>query len=157
VSRALVFFAVAALSATAAASAAPTTASACKSGTHTVGSAVYRVYCGPASAVVKVHGQTQSFRHGSCVRVGVTRVFTMSIGKLTISKGKPRYKYFGVTVASANHDGTYRRAVVTWAFGGERHALASADLRLTHNQTRGSFSGRATGSHDTVTGSFRCK
>jgi hypothetical protein len=155
--RAIVPAALVMLAATAAAGAATKAAAVCRPGTQKVGSVVYRVYCGPASATVKVGGETHAFHNGSCVRVGITKVFTMSIGKLTISKGKPRYNYFGVTVVGANGDGTYRRAVVTWAFGGERQALSSVNLRLTHKQTRGSFSGRATGSHDTVTGSFRCK
>jgi hypothetical protein len=154
--RVLALGALAVLSASAAAGAATDANAACRAGTRKVGSIVYRVYCGPASASVKVGGKTQSFRHGSCVRVGITHVFTLSIGKLSISKGKARYKYFGVTIPSANHDGTYDRAVVTWTFGGERHALASVNLRLTHNQNRGSFSGRAAGG-GTVSGSFRCK
>ena len=155
--RALVLLALVALAATAAAGAAPKVAARCQSGTHKVGTVTYRVYCGPASASVTEDGATHRFRKGSCVRVGITKIFTMSIGKLTVSKGRPRYNYFGVTVPHASRDGTYRSAVITWTFGGERHALASATLRLTHHQTRGSFSGRAAGSTSTVTGSFRCK
>jgi hypothetical protein len=157
VKRALTLAALVALSSTATAGAGTKAAAACKPGTHRAGSVTYRVYCGPASASVTAAGKTHTFRHGSCVRVGITKVFTMSIGKLTVSKGKPRYNYFGVTVLSATHDGSYSRAVVTWAFGGERHALSSVNLRLTHHQTRGSFSGRATDGRSIVTGSFRCK
>jgi hypothetical protein len=156
VRRALVLGALAALSLAAAGTGASAT-TACKPGIHTVGKVTYRVYCGPASASVKVAGKTHSFRGGSCLRAGVTRVFTMSIGKLTIGKGKPRYSYFGVTVPTANHDGLYRRAVVTWAIGGKRYSLYNVKLRLTNGQTRGTFSGRAVGRRGTVTGSFRCK
>ena len=106
---------------------------------------------------MKLAGKTYTFRGGACLRAGITRVFTISIGKLTIGKGKPRYSYLGVTVPSANHDGTYRRAVVTWAIGGKRYSLSNVKLRLTNGQTRGSFTGRAAGKRGTVTGSFRCK
>ena len=133
------------------------TAAACKPGAHKVGKVIYRTYCGPASASVKVAGKTYTFRNGSCLRAGITRVFTMSIGKLTSRKGKPRYSYFGVTVPSAKHDGVYRRGVITWSIGGKRYSLSNVTLRLTNKQTRGSFSGRAVGRRGAVTGSFRCK
>jgi hypothetical protein len=146
-----------ALSAAAAAAGGTKTAAACKPGIHKVGKVTYHVFCGPATASVKLGGKTYTFRGGTCLQAGITRVFTISIGKLTIGKGKPRYSYLGVTVASANHDGTYRRAVVTWAIGGKRYSLYNVKLRLTNDQTRGTFSGRAVGKRGTVTGSFRCK
>jgi hypothetical protein len=149
--------AIIALCAVAAASAAARTAAACKPGVQKVGKVIYRVYCGPASASVKFEGKTYAFSNGSCVRAGITKVFTLSIGKLTLSKGKPRYSYFGVTVPSANHDGTYRHAIVTWALGGKRHSLSNMTLRLRNDQTRGSFSGRVAGTRGVVTGAFRCK
>ena len=155
--RALVVAVLLALCAVATAGAVTNAATACKAGVHTVGKVTYRVYCGPASATVKTAGKTHTFRNGSCLRAGITRVFTMSIGRLTMSKDKPKYSYFGVTVPSANHDGTFRRVVVTWAIGGKRYSLINAKLRLTNKQTRGSFSGRAAGKGGTVTGSFRCK
>jgi hypothetical protein len=132
-------------------------AAACKPGAHKVGKVIYRTYCGPASASVKVAGKIYTFRNGSCLRAGITRVFAMSIGKLTSRQGKPRYSYFGVTVPSAKHDGVYRRAVITWSIGGKRYSLSNVKLRLTNKQTRGSFSGRAVDGRGKVTGSFRCK
>ena len=132
-------------------------AAACKPGAHKVGKVIYRTYCGPASASVKIAGKTYTFRNGSCLRAGITRVFTMSIGKFTSRKGKTRYSYFAVTVPSAKHDGVYRRAVITWSIGGKRYSLSKVKLRLTNKRTRGSFSGRAVGGRGAVTGSFRCK
>lgn len=155
--RMLTLGALVALSAAAAAGAGAKTAAACKPGIHKAGKVTYQVFCGPATASVKQAGKTHTFRGGSCLRAGITRIFTMSIGKLTIGNGKPRYSYFGVTVPSANHDGTYRRAVVTWAIGGKRSSLFNVKLRLTNHQTRGRFTGRAAGTHETVTGSFRCR
>lgn len=154
--RALVTSALVALMAAAAGSGTGA-AAACKSGVHKVGKVIYRTYCGPASASVKVAGKTHTFRNGSCLRAGITHVFTMSIGKLTIGNGKTRYSYFGLSVPTANHDGIYRRAVITWSIGGKRDSLSNVKLRLSNNQTRGSFSGRAVGRRGRVTGSFRCK
>jgi len=155
--RALAVAAFVVLLVAAAANAGTKAAHACKPGIHRVGKVTYRVFCGPASATVNTGGKTYTFRSGTCLRAGITRVFTMSIGRLVMSKGKPKYSYFGITVPSANHDGVYRRAVVTWAIGGKRYSLSNVKLKLTNKQTRGSFSGRAFGTHRTVTGSFRCK
>lgn len=155
--RALVLAALAAAAAALASGAGASTSAACKPGVHRVGNVTYTVFCGPASASVKKAGKTYTFRNGTCLRAGITEVFTMSIGKLTLGKGKPRYSYFGVTVPSANHDGVYRRAAVTWVVGGKRHSLVNVKLRLTNDQSRGTFAGRAAGTRAAVTGSFRCK
>ena len=155
--RLLAAGALAALALTAAAGGATESASACKPGTHTVGKVTYRIFCGPASATVKFAGKTQTFRHGSCLKTGIGKVFTISIGRLTISKGKPRYSYLGIAVPSAKRDGVYRRAVIGWAYGGKRYSLYNVVLRLAGNRTRGTFSGRIVGKPGPVTGSFRCK
>ena len=89
---------------------------------------------------------------------GITRIFTISIGKLTIGKGKPRYSYLGVTVPSANHDGTYRRAVDH--LGDRREALLAVEPEgaadeqpdSRHRSRAGPWAGAGA-----VTGSFRCK
>jgi hypothetical protein len=157
VRRALLLAALAVSAAATASGAGASTSAACKPGAHQVGNVTYQVFCGPASASVKTSGKTYSFRNGTCLRAGITKVFTMSIGKLRLGKGKPRYSYFGVTVPAANHDGVYRRAAVTWVVGGKRHALVNVKLRLTNDQSRGTFAGRAAGGRGKVTGSFRCK
>lgn len=146
---------LAALALTAAASGAPDRAAACKPGVHTVGKVTYRIFCGPASATVKFGSKTQTFRHGSCLKTGI--VFTISIGTLTVSKGKSRYSYLGIAVPSAKRDGVYRRAVIGWAYGGKRYSLYNVVLHLAGNRTRGTFSGRIVGKPGPVTGSFRCK
>jgi hypothetical protein len=156
VRRALVFSAFAALALVAAAGAGTRSAEACKPGIRTIGKTTYRIFCGPASASVKVGRKTHSLRNGSCLTVG-GKVFTLSIGTLTMSKRKPRYSYLGVTVPQAKRDGIYRRAVVTWAFGGKRYSLDNVKVRLAGKRTRGTFSGRIVGKTATVTGSFRCK
>jgi hypothetical protein len=148
---------VAALAVTAAASGGTRSVEACKPGLHSVGKTTYRVYCGPASASVKVNGKRHAFRHGSCLKLGSARVFTLSIGTLTMSRGKARYNYLGISVPSAKRDGVYRRAAVTWAYGGRRYTLYNVKLTLAGNRTRGSFSGRIVGKKGAATGSFRCK
>jgi len=157
VRRALLLCALVALAATASAGAAARHADACKAGVHVVGKTTYRVFCGPASASVKVSGKTQSFHHGSCLSTGAGKVFAISIGTLTISKGKARYRYLGITVPSARRDGVYKRAVVTWVYGGKRYTLYNVTVRLAAKRTRGTFSGRIVGRRGTVRGSFRCR
>jgi hypothetical protein len=156
VRRALVFAALIVLAATAPAGAGTGSAGACKPGIRTIGTTIYRVFCGPASASVEVAGKKHSFRKGSCLTVG-GRVFTLSIGSLKMSKGKPRYSYLGVTVPNAKRDGVYRRAAVSFAYGGKRYSLARVKVRLDGNRTRGTLSGRIAGKKGTVTGSFRCR
>jgi hypothetical protein len=130
---------------------------ACKPGVHTVGKTTYRVFCGPASATVRVAGKAHSFRHGSCLKLGAARVFTLSIGTLTMSKGTAHYSYLGISVPSAGRDGVYHRASVAWAYGGKRYTAYNVKLTLAGNRTRGTFSGRIVGKRGTVTGSFHCK
>jgi hypothetical protein len=155
--RALVLMVLAGLAAAAAAGTGTGAAAACKPGIHTVGKTTYHVFCGPASASVTMAGKTYSFRNGSCLKVGITKVFTMSIGTLSIGKGKPKYSYLGVTIPAASSDGLYQRAIVTWAFGGKRYSLYNVKLHLTNKQTRGTFAGRIVGKRGKVTGSFRCR
>lgn len=155
--RLLVLSLLAGLCAAASAVAAPAATTACKPGVHTLGKATYRVFCGPASATVKMGGRTHSFRNGTCLKVGVTHVFAMSIGTLTISKGKPRYSYLGITVPAANHDGIYKHVAIAWSYGGKRYTLYNVTLRLAANRTRGTFSGRVVGRAGKATGSFRCR
>jgi hypothetical protein len=148
---------VAALASTAAAAGAPQRAQACKAGVHTIGTTTYRVFCGPARASIKVGKTRQSFRHGSCLKIAGGRVFTMSIGTLQLGAAKPRYSYLGITVPGARHDGSYRRAVVAWAYAGKRYTLYNVAVKLSGKRTRGTFSGRVVGRRGTVTGSFRCR
>ena len=155
--RAALLVVLVALAITAAASGGTRLAEACKPGIHTVGKTTYRVFCGPASASVRVAGKMHSFRHGSCLKLGGARVFTLSIGTLAMSGGKPRYSYLGISVPSARRDGVYRSASVTWAYGGKRYSAYNVKLTLAGNRTRGAFSGRIVGKRGTVTGSFRCK
>ena len=154
--RALVFAALIALAATAAATAATGSARACKPGIRPIGTTTYRVFCGPASASVRVAGKKHSFRKGSCLTVG-GRVFTLSIGSLKMSRGKPRYAYLGVTVPNAKRDGVYRGAAVSFAYGGKRYSLSAVKVRLAGKRTRGTFSGRIVGRKGAARGSFRCK
>jgi hypothetical protein len=156
VRRALFAVVLAALTAAAAAGAGTRGAEACKPGIRTIGTTTYRVFCGPASATVKVAGKKHSFRKGSCLTVG-GRVFTLSIGSLKMTKGKARYGYLGVTVPNAKRDGVYRVAAVSFAYGGKRYSLSTVKVRLAGKRTRGTFSGRIVGKGGKVTGSFRCK
>jgi hypothetical protein len=128
---------------------------ACKPGVRSVGKILVRTFCGPAKASLTVGGKPQAFRQGSCTRLQAT--FTINIGTITIGKAKPKYDYFGISIAGANHDGNYPRAAIGWAYHGRRYAAFNAKLKLAGNRTRGTFSGRVVSSKATVKGSFSCK
>lgn len=127
---------------------------ACKPGVRSIGTTLVRTFCGPAKATVSV-GARQVFRQGSCTRLQDT--FTINIGTITIGKAKPKFDYFGISIAGANHDGSYPRAAIGWAYHGHRYAAYNAKLKLAGNRTRGTFSGRVVGSKATAKGSFSCK
>ncbi len=154
--RLIVLIAAGALGAGAAASGGSGSVQACKPGVKSIGGRLVRTFCGPARATATVSGKRPaSFKQGSCTRLQST--FTVNIGTITIGKWRPKYDYFGVAIAGANHDGLYPLASVAWSHGGRRYALYNVKLRLAGNRTRGTFSGRVVGSHATAKGSFRCK
>jgi hypothetical protein len=155
--RALLFCVVLAVMGTTAASAGGAPGKACKAGIHKIGKTTYRVFCGPASASITVAGKKHSFRSGSCLKIGSTKVFALAIGKLAITKTRARYSYLSVTIPLARRDGLYRGATVAWAYGGKRHLLSNSRVKLAGKRTRGTFSGRLAGRKNAVTGSFRCK
>lgn len=128
---------------------------ACKPGVRSVGKSLVRTFCGPAKASLTVGSKRQAFRQGSCTRLQAT--FTINVGTITIGKATPKYDYFGISVAGANHDGNYPRAAIGWAYHGRRYAVYNASLKLAGNRTRGTFSGRIVGSKASAKGSFSCE
>src|SRR5262245_60479772 len=155
--RVLVICVLATVVGTAAASVSAAPAKTCKAGIHKLGRTTYRVFCGPASASITVAGKKHSFRSGSCLNVGSTKIFAVAIGKLAITRTRARYSYLSVTIPRARRDGVYHGGTVAWAYGGKRHVLGDTKVKLAGKRTRGTFSGRLAGQRRTVTGLFRCK
>ncbi len=135
----------------------------CKAGVTTYGGATARVFCGPATATVHAGGKTFTIRQGSCEKG--PKYLSINIGEVILgTSSKPKPDYFGLDIGklpyvggvAVTKDGTYHSAVVAVAHAGKGYSLrAQAKVTLTHNRTRGTFSGTLlTGG--VATGSFRC-
>lgn len=139
------------------------TSSSCRSGSTTYEGVRARVYCGPATAVVKLGGRTIRYRGGSCLRNAVA--VELGIGTVIMDARDPKGRLprsFGVSVGRvlgmgkpAPRDGASQSVMVAFVDGGKRYAGVLAKAVLAGNRTRGTFSGRLlTG--ETVSGSFSC-
>jgi hypothetical protein len=135
----------------------------CNAGTTKFGGSPARVFCGSATATVRVGAKTFSFRNGSCE--ATSDYLTLNLGTIVIgSPSKRRPDYFGLTVGRlpvgggkpAGKDGTYSGAVVSAVHRGEAYAVGGASVTLAGGRTRGTFTGRLVGSAVRVSGSFAC-
>jgi hypothetical protein len=124
----------------------------CTPSVRTVSGVTYRTFCGPARAVVRLGGRTLVFRGGSCDR----GAFTINIGTITLPPGKPKYRYFGITVFT-NRDGVFEDQAVTWQLpNGRRNSLFHATVKLAGGRTRGTFTGSTLVGNVKGSGSFHC-
>jgi hypothetical protein len=146
---ALVAAALAALALTAQA----TARESCTAGVRTSGGVTYRTFCGGAHATLHIGGKTYRFAGGSCDSTSST--FTINIGTITLPPGKPKYRYFGITVFTS-HDGTYRNQAVAWQFPKVRNALYHATIKLQGGRKRGTFSGTTLADRRPGSGTFSC-
>ena len=144
-----------------------TSAATCRAGVHKFDKhALARTFCGPARAkVVLAPGKTVAFKPGNCQKD--SKYLTINLGTIVLgSTHKKRPEYFGITVGrppgssggkSARHDGTYHDAVIAFVHNNKDYGLRDTTLTLTHNRTRGTFSGAPFSGQGTISGSFRCK
>jgi hypothetical protein len=141
----------AALAATAQAPARP----ACTAGVHSNSGVTYRTFCGPARATLHLGGKTLTFTGGSCDSTSGT--FTINIGTITLGSGKPKFRYFGITVFT-DHDGTFQNQAVAWQLpNGQRGALFRATVKLKNGRKKGTFTGSALTGGGTGSGTFSCR
>jgi hypothetical protein len=137
-------------------------AAACKPGNTTHQGVRARIYCGPASAVVKVGNRTLEYRGGRCIRNRVA--VELGIGTLILDAKDPKVlpRSFGISVGrifgigkAAPKDGTYTSVMIAYVDNGKRYAAGQAKATLTGNRSRGSFTGKLlTG--EPISGTFRC-
>lgn len=135
----------------------------CKAGTTTFAGSPARVFCGAATATVRVGAKTFTFRNGSCETT--SDYLTVNLGTIVIgSPSKQRPEYFGLTVGRlplgdgkpAGKDGTYSGAVISAVHVGQSLAIDRARVTLTGGRTRGAFTGQLVLSATKVSGSFTC-
>ncbi len=135
----------------------------CSPGVVAVGSASYRVFCGPAKAQLKVGSKTLSFTGGECTKTGT--YFTINIGSAYLGAPMvaPTRPYFGISVGrfpgatsgkAAGADGTYQTAI-SFNVDGTRNTILPGQLKLSHGRTQGSFSGPLLRG-GTASGTFSC-
>jgi hypothetical protein len=126
----------------------------CTAGVRTAGGVTYRTFCGKARATVHFGGKTYRFVGGSCDSTPST--FTINIGTITLPPGKPKYRYFGMTVVTAK-DGTFTNQAVGWQFpNGAHNALFDATVKLQGGRKRGSFAGTTLTDRRRGFGTFSC-
>jgi hypothetical protein len=139
----------------------PSAAVACKAGFHAVGGKLFRTYCGPASATVRVAGRTIAFRGGLCA---FDAGFKVRIGTLLIASTGAEPSYF-VLAVTAYADGTYREGqdgggagvAVAYSYAGKPYGTYRDVVTVRGNMKRGTFSGRLLDNGERVTGSFSCR
>jgi hypothetical protein len=126
--------------------------SSCTAGVRSAGGVTYRTFCGSARAVVHLGRRTYVFTGGSCDR----GAFTINIGTITLPPGRPKYRYFGITVFT-NRDGTFKDQAVTWQLpNGRRNSLFHATVVLAGGRSHGTFSGSTLAGNVRGSGSFHC-
>ena len=135
----------------------------CKAGATTYGGAPARVFCGPATATVRVGGKTFTFRGGTCDRT--SGYVTVNLGTIVLgSPSRPKPEYFGLTVGRlplgggkpAPKDGVYAGAVISAVHAAKSIAVGRAHVTLAGGRTHGTFTGQLVLSSKTVSGSFAC-
>ncbi len=126
----------------------------CTAGVRTSGSATYRTFCGNAKATLHFGGKTYLFVGGSCD--STASAFTINIGTITLPPGKPKYRYFGITVFTA-HDGTFTNQAIGWQFpNGAHNSLFHATIKLAGGRKHGTFSGTTLADRKPGSGTFSC-
>jgi hypothetical protein len=103
---------------------------------------------------VHVGGKSFVFSGGSCDSTSGT--FTINIGTITLPPGKPKYRYFGITVFTGR-DGRYTNQAVGWQFpNGTRGSLFHALIVLQGGRKHGTFAGTTLVGNVKGTGTFSC-
>jgi hypothetical protein len=126
----------------------------CTAGVRTAGGVNYRTFCGSARATLHFGGKTYRFVGGRCD--STSSAFTINIGTITLPPGKPKYRYFGITVFTS-HDGTFTNQAIGWQFAnGTHNSLFHATIKLTGGRKHGTFSGTTLADQKRGFGTFSC-
>lgn len=112
-----------------------------------------QVFCGPASATVKVGGRTLAFRKGTCV--WTSNSFKLELGTLFLAWSKPFPTQPGFAIRA--NGVPVARALVEIYWQGTRTTLSTTRTTARPNSTStgGTFEGR-TAAGARVTGTVRC-
>jgi hypothetical protein len=126
----------------------------CTAGVKTTAGVTYRTFCGKAKATLHFGGKTYHFVGGSCD--STASAFTINLGTITLPPGKPKYRYFGISVFTPK-DGTFTNQAVGWQFPhGAHNALFHATIKLTGGRKHGTFKGTTLADQKPGSGTFSC-
>jgi len=121
-----------------------------------------RIFCGSASASVKIGARTVSFKNGACAQT--SQYVTVNIGTILLGRSASKPNYFGLNIGkvfgsgkAAAKDGSYKGGALAVAFAGKGYAVRAdtIEVSLSGNRHKGTFTGTLlTGG--TLSGSFAC-
>jgi hypothetical protein len=137
-------------------------ATTCHAGVHPYGGAQIRTFCGPASVTFVINGKQVKLKGGKCVLT--SQYLSLNIGSALLgTTSKPAPNYFGLDVGKtpgggtpAPTDGTYPAFALALATGGKSNSSLDANVTLTNNRRRGTFTGSLLIGGGTLSGSFNC-
>ncbi len=130
---------------------------ACTPGPRTIRGVQVQVFCGPATATIRLGGRTIRIRQGQC-GPNVSGYFSVRVGIFTFIPSRSTYTWFAAYVAG-DRGRTYRNQKVVFEYGGRHFQVWPNTVKLTAapytTPSRGTFAGR-TDTGQTVSGSFTC-
>ena len=107
--------------------------------TKTIGGQVAKVFCGPATATVRIGGKTLRFEHGFCQVAG--GAFAVNIGTLVVLKPTQSLSYLGIVLTRGTGGGTWHAIALAFRSGGKSYAGAKIRIRISSGLKSGTFSG----------------
>ena len=134
----------------------------CTAGMVTIKGVQARVFCGSASAHVKIGAKSIAFTNGACAKT--SEYVSINIGTLVLGQSKAIPEYFGLNVGkmfgsgqSAGHDGSYKGAALAVDHAGTGYAVQADTIKvnLAGGRSKGTFSGKLLTGGD-FTGTFSC-
>jgi hypothetical protein len=116
-----------------------------------------QVFCGPATATIRLGGRTIRIRQGQC-GPNVSGYFSVRVGIFTFIPSRSKYTWFAAYVGG-DRGRTYRNQKVAFEYGGRHFPVWPNTVRLKAAPyaipSGGTFAGR-TNTGQSVSGSFKC-
>jgi hypothetical protein len=128
-------------------------AAACTPGPQVMGGVRVQVFCGTATATIRIGGRTIRVKNGEC-GPNVPGYFSVRVGILTFSPSHPKYAFFAAYV-DGDRGGKYRDQRLAYEFGRHHYEVLPNTVKLAASMARGTFVGRIR-TAQRVSGSFTC-
>jgi hypothetical protein len=115
-------------------------AAACTPGPQVMGGVRVQVFCGTATATIRIGGRTIRVKNGEC-GPNVPGYFSVRVGILTFSPSHPKYAFFAAYV-DGDRGGKYRDQRLAYEFGRHHYEVLPNTVKLAASVARGTFVGR---------------